>query len=219
MKASLGLIAFLCGVALSCGTGCQAIGYGLYSVTPEPVDKIPTEFNKLDGKKVAVVVYALPETMLQFPHMQLELSSQVAYQMKLRLKTVAVVPPQQVADYQGRNLNWDAVPPTQIGKQFGADYVVFVEVLEYSTREPKAPSLFRGRAKASIVVHDVADPTARWSLTPAGAEYPTGHTKLANADDMTIHRQLLEILGGQITTKFYEHEVPKDKNNDRDKKK
>lgn len=213
----MGMLVVLCGVALSCAVGCQAIGYGLYQVMPEPVDKIPAEFNKLDGKKVAIVVWAQPETLLQFPHMRLELASQVTYQMKQRLKTTQTVPAEQVATYQDRNLNWDAVPPPQIGKQFGADYVLFIELLEYSTREPKTPGLFRGRAKASIVVHDAADPTARWSLTPASAEYPMGHTKLANADDMAIHRQLLEILGSQITTKFYEHEVPKDKNSEKAK--
>ncbi len=211
----MALLAGLCGLALLCAAGCQAIGYGLMSVLPEPVEKIPAEFNRLDGKKAAIVVWAPSETMLQFPHMRLEVASQVAYQMKLRLKTTQVVPAAQVADYQDRNLNWDAVPATEIGKQFGADYVVFIELLEYSTREPKTPSLFHGRARASVVVHDVADPTARWSLTPVAAEYPTGYGKLANADDMTIHRQMLEILGSQITSKFFEHEVPKDKHGGR----
>ena len=64
-----------------------------------------------------------------------------------------------------------------------------------------------------------ADPTARWSLTPAVAEYPTGHTRLANADDKTIHRQMLEILGSQITSKFYEHEVPRTRTADKANKK
>jgi hypothetical protein len=209
----MGVLAALCGLALVGAAGCQAIGYGLVSVLPEPTDKIPAEFNRLDGKKAAVLVWAPSETMLQFPHVRLELASQTVYQMKQRLKTTTVVPPEQVAAYQDRNLNWDAVPPSEIGKQFGADYVIFVELLEYSTRDPKTPTLFRGRARASIVVHDANDPTARWSLTPAVAEYPTGHTRLSGADDMTIHRQMLEILGSQITSKFYEHEVPRDKTN------
>jgi hypothetical protein len=198
-----------------CATGCQALGYALYSVMPEPTEKIPAEFNRLDAKKAVVVVWAPSETMLQFPHMRLELASQTAYQMKQRLNTTEIVPPDEVSAYQDRNLNWDAVPPGEIGKRFGADYVIFIELLDYSTRDPKMPGLFRGRSRASIVVHDSADPTARWSLTPAVAEYPTGHTRLPNADDMTIHRQMLEILGSQITSKFYEHEVPRDKNSKR----
>jgi hypothetical protein len=208
----MGVLAALCSLAIVCTTGCQMIGYGLYSVLPEPTEKIPAEFNRLDGKKAAVLVWAPSETMLQFPHVRLELASQTAYQMKQRLKTTTVVPPEQVAAHQDRNLNWDAVPPSEIGKQFGADYVIFIELLEYSTRDPKMPGLFRGRARVSIVVHDVNDPTARWSLTPAVAEYPTGHTRLPNADDMIIHRQMLEILGSQITSKFYDHEIPRDKN-------
>lgn len=210
MKASIGLMAVLCGLTLLFGMGCNILSYPLAVMASEQTEKIPAEFNKLDGKKAAVVVWAQPETILQFPHMRLELASQVTYQMKQRLKTTQVVPADQIADYQNRNLNWDAVPAPQIGKQFGADYVVFIEMLEYSTRDPMTPGLFRGRAKASVVVHDVADPTARWSLAPAMAEYPTGHTKLANADDQAIHHQLVEVLGSQITIKFYEHEVYKD---------
>ncbi len=212
MKASTAVLAALCGLALSCAAGCQAIGYGLASILPEPTERIPAEFNKLEGKKVAVVVWAPAETILQFPHMRLELASQVVYQMKQQVKAAQVQPAEPIATYQDRNLNWDAVPPPEIGKQFGADYVVFVELLEYSTRDPKLPSLFHGRAKASVVVHDVADPTTRWSLTPAAAEYPTGYVKLPSSDDLTIHHQMLEILAGQITSKFFEHEVAKDKN-------
>lgn len=207
----MGMLAALCGLTLVCAVGCQAIGYGLYSVMPEPTEKIPAEFNRLEAKKAVILVWAPSETMLQFPHIRLELASQTAYQMKQRLKTTEIVPADQVAAYQDRNLNWDALPPSEIGKHFGADYVIFIELLDYSTRDPKLPTLFRGRSRASIVVHDSADPTARWSLTPAVAEYPAGHTRLPNADDMTIHRQMLEILGSQITSKFYDHEIPRDK--------
>jgi hypothetical protein len=210
VKASIGLAAVLCGLTLLFATGCNILSYPLAVMASEQTEKVPAEFSKLDGKKAVVVVWAQPETMLQFPHMRLELASQVTYQMKQRLKTTEKDPADQVADYQNRNLNWDALPPTQIGKQYEADYVVFIEVLEYSTRDPKTPGLFRGRAKASVVVHDAVDPTARWSLAPAVAEYPAGHSKVDNADDQVIHHQLVEILGSQITVKFYEHEVFKD---------
>jgi hypothetical protein len=210
VKAPLRIVAIACCLALTLAAGCNLVG-PLVMITPEPTEDVPAEFNRLEGKKVAVLVWAQPETMLQFPHVRTELASQIAYQMRSQLKNTQVVPPEQIADYQNRNLNWDAVPPTQIGKQFGADYVVFVELLEYSTRDPKTPTLFSGRAKASVVVHDVADPTARWSLTPETAQYPTGNARLANVDDTTIHRQLLEILGSRVTLKFYDHQVPKDK--------
>jgi hypothetical protein len=211
VKPSMALGTALCCLVLSGGIGCRQLGYLLYTVTPEPTENVPAEFNRLDDKKVAILVWAQPETILQFPHVRLELASQIEYQLKQRLKNTQVVPAEQVADYQNRNLNWDAVPPTQIGRQFGADYVVFVELLEYSTRDPRTPGLFSGRARASVVVHDVADPTARWSLTPEVVQYPTGRAKLANADDTTIHRQLLEALASRIVLKFYDHEVPRDK--------
>jgi len=211
VKTSFGIVTIVGGLTLASAAGCNLAG-PLAMMTPEPTETVPAEFNRLDGKKVAILVWTPPETVLQFPHIRLELASQIAYQMKQRLKNTQVVPPEQIAEYQDRNLNWDATPPTQIGKPFGADYVVFVEVLEYSTRDPRTPGLFSGRAKASVVVHDVADPTARWSLTPAVAQYPTGKARLANADDMTIHRQLLEALGSRVVLKFCEHEVPRDKN-------
>lgn len=191
--------------------GCQALAYPLAVAHMDDTEKVPAEFSKLEGRKIAVVIWAESGTLYQFPHMRLELASQVTYQMGQHLEASQVVPPQAIADYQGRDPNWDSTQPTEIGKRFGADYVVFVELLEYSTREPNTPGLFRGRAKASVVVYDVADPTARWTLSPATAEYPSGRQSLAASDDQAVHSQLLEILGSQITAKFYSHEVPKDK--------
>lgn len=211
MKAAKGLLWIFCGAALLLPAGCNILAYPAYLAAANQTEKIPAEFSKLDNKKVAILVWAEPGTLFQFPHIRLELASQIAYQMNQHLKTTQVVPAQMIDDYQTRNPNWDAVAPSEIGKQFGADYVIFVEILEYSTREPQTPGLFRGKARASVVVHDVSDPTARWTLTQASAKFPQGRTALMNSDDQVIHRQLLEILGNQVTVKFYQHEVPKDK--------
>jgi hypothetical protein len=209
LKATLVALGGLSALLLS--TGCTQLGFALASTMPEPVEEVPAEFNKLEGEKVAVVVWAQPETVLQYPHVRLELASQVAYDLQRHLEPIEVVPPQKIADYQESNLNWDAMPPARLGEKFGADFVIFIELLNYSTREPHEPNLFRGRAKASLVVHDVSDPMARWSLTPATAAYPSGARRVTNIDEMTVHRQLLEILGSRIAVKFYDHEVPKGK--------
>ena len=172
------------GLTLLFATGCNMLSYPLAVMASEQTEKIPAEFNKLDGKKAAVVVWAQPETMLQFPHMRLELASQVTYQMKQRLETTQVVSAEQIADYQDRNLNWDALPPTQIGKQFGADYVVFIELLEYSTRDPKTPACSAaGRRRRSWCTMWLTRPPAgawlrqRRSTPTASPSWPTPTTR------------------------------------------
>lgn len=209
MKAAKGILWIVCGAALSVQAGCNLIAFPAMLMAEAQTDKVPAEFSKLENKKVAIVVWAEPGALFQFPHMRLELASQIAYQMSIHLKTTSVVPPQMIADYQNRNTNWDAVSPSEIGKQFGADYVIFVELLEYSTREPQTPGLFHGKAKASVVVHDVADPAARWTLSPTSVDFPQNRTNMMNSDDQAVHRQMLEVLASQITAKFYSHEIPK----------
>ncbi len=212
VKALKVTLAALAGVsALLLVSGCTQIGYAIAQTMPEQTEEVPAEFNKLKGKKVAVVVWAQPETVLQYPHVRLELASQVAYELGRRIENVEFVSPEKIADYQDRDLNWDAVPATKIGERFDADYVLFIELLDYATREPREPNLFRGKARASLVVHDVNDPVVRWSLTPAAAVYPAGRSRVTNIDEMTVHRQLLEALGSRIAIKFYTHEVPKGK--------
>ena len=103
-----------------------------------------------------VLVWAPSETMLQFPHMRLELASQIAYQMKQRLKTTEIVPPDQVAAYQDRNLNWDAVPPSRDRQAVRGrlrDLHRAAGVLH--SRYQDAGPVSRAGPKASIVVHDV----------------------------------------------------------------
>lgn len=209
MKAAKGLLWILCGAVLLIQAGCNVLAYPAMLMAENQTEKVPAEFAKVQNKKVAIVVWAEAGTLFQFPHMRVELASQVAYQMDQHLKTTTLVPPQNIADYQARNPNWDAVSPSEIGRQYGADYVIFIELLDYSTREPRTPGLFHGKAKASVVVHDVADPTARWTLTPASADFPQSRANAMKSDDQAVHRQLLEMLANQVTAKFYEHEVPK----------
>lgn len=209
MKAVKGILWIGLIVALFAQAGCNMLAYPAMLAAEAQTEKVPAEFSRLADKKVAIVVWSDAGTLYQFPHIRLELASQLAYQMAGQLKTVSIVAPQEIADYQSRNPNWDAMPAWQIGRQFEADYVIFVEILEYSTREPRTPGLFHGMAKASVVVHDVADPTARWTLTPVSADFPLRRTTSMNSDDQMVHRQLIEMLAGQITTKFYEHEVSK----------
>jgi len=191
-----------------CGLlGCNLLAYPLYLAAPEPTKKVPAEFNKLQGKRVAIVVWAKPETLFQFPHVRLEVAAQVAWQLQQKVKNVQVVQPQLIADYQDRHPEWEGLPPAEIGKRFGADYVIFVELLEYTTRDPRSPTLYRGRARAGIVVYDVADPARKWPLNPVTAEYPGGPVGVAAADDMAVHRGLLDLLGRKIAQKFYDHEI------------
>jgi len=201
------LIRWLLAASLAAVCGCNLLAYPLYLTAPEPVRKVPAEFDKLPGKTVAVVVWAEPATLFQFPHIRLEVAAQVAYQLGRHIKDTHVVEPQQVADYQDRHPNWASLPPAELGKKFGADYVIFIELLKYTTRDPKSPALFRGRATASVAVYDANEPSRRWTLTQAVAQYPARQTGLISGDDMSVHRRLLEQLGIQIARKFYDHEV------------
>lgn len=176
--------------------------------------KVLPEFDKLAGKRVAVLVWTEPATLFDYQYAQIELSTYVsdklAMEMDRRGLGTDVVDPRDVADFLQKNID-ARVDPYAVGKQFDADYVVFVEVLRFQMRDPKQPQFLRGHVEASVSVHDVrADPDQlrRYELTPVTCLYPKGPPILLSRTNAPLVRQTTYLkFAEQVARKFYEHTI------------
>ena len=69
-------------LSLGAAAGCQAIAYPFIVFGEEPTVKVPAEYGKLAGKKVAIVVWADNETLMDYPFVRFEVASWVAQTLK-----------------------------------------------------------------------------------------------------------------------------------------
>lgn len=188
--------------------GCQLIAAPFLMWGPEPTKDVPAEYPYLAGKKVAIIVWADTDTLFEFPQVQFEVSEYIGAAMKGNVKGMSLVPNRQVVDYQRRNSAWERRSPADIGRDFGADRVLMLELTEYTTREPGSPHLKRGRIAANLKVYDPSHKdTAPTYKTNLSSKYPTGEAAEWGVDDRSVRTEAMRLFADEVAGKFFDRKV------------
>lgn len=195
-------------------TACLLMGgckYLSYLFAPEPVEKIPAECPELEGHSVAIVIYANPDVMYEYPTAKIELSVMLAQQFAENAKTIKVLAPEKVIKYQAENVNWDTMDKTRLGSVLGVDYVLFISLLEFTTREPGSVNLFRGRitAEASVYKCNMPERRARvWHNGSLDATFPLESPVSGfGGSEGPIRVRTEADFCKALARKFYNHEI------------
>ncbi len=171
---------------------------------------VPPEFDKLVAKRVAVLVWAPPETLFDYPYIRLELSSYIGDRIRAHVEDSDVVNADRVEDFLQRNLD-AAVSPRDTGKHFEADTVVYVELLEFQMRDPHTPDLLRGVMSANVSVFDLrtdADEISRFPLSSVDVTYPEHQAMIMSGRNaVVVRQQAYEEFSEKVARKFYEHQI------------
>jgi len=208
------LIMFL--TALSFSGGCSAVGYLGYLIAPEGMTKtVEPEYKELPGKKVAVVIFAEQDVLYEYPLVRYELGSAINDQFKKNVEKIQVVPAEQIIKFQDEDLDWDSMDKTALGKAFSVDYVLFVSLVEFSTREPGSEYLYRGRVSAQATLYKTSLPEREasvWQNPGIRLSYPEQEpVGQYTEDDRKIRIETERLFADMLTKKFYKHKVPKNK--------
>jgi len=205
-------LSLLVGAALSQSAGCNAVGYLLYLVAPQRTETVQAEFSDLDGHRVAIVIFADQQVLYEHPFVRLTLSSAIGAELQRHLKNVELVDPVRVIRYQDERLDWDAMEKTKLGRDLGADRVLYVALVEYTTREAGSLQLFRGRIYAQASLYDVSldEPESRiWHCPEIRLTYPPNSpVGVVGDDDRAIRAETERRFAEALVRKFRKHEVP-----------
>ena len=172
-------------------------------------EKVEAEFTKLENRRVAVVVWAPQETLFDYPHVRLELSTHIADRLWARVKNVEVVDCRKIEDYIERSLAF-AIDPEIIGDKFDAEMVVYVELLEFQIRDPAAPDLLRASIRASVNVYDLTvdpDQPKRYELEEVAVKYPeSGTVQMTATSSLVVRKAAYEAFADAVARKFFDYE-------------
>lgn len=201
-------IAFVLPLTVSCNLLTPLIFVG------EHKKKISPEFDRLANSRVVILAWTDPATLFDYPHARFELASYVgeklSAEMAQRSLATEVVDARDVEDYLQRTLDAQ-IDPQAVGREFDADYVVYIEVYEFQIRDPDIPQFLQGRIDASVSVHDIhADPGTprRYELTEVKCLHPEGGpVTFSPTNAPVIRRSTYRKFAEQVARKFYEHTV------------
>lgn len=200
-------------LSAACG-GCSMLRYLVYLGAPTGATQtVEAEFGELAGREVVVVVYADEVTRYEHPAAALDVSYAVADELRKKVAGISVVRPERVAKYQQENLHWDSMDKTVLGKAFGADYVLYVTLVNFSTVEPGSLNLYRGRISCEFSVYDTAKPERQAEVYDGGdmrvVHPPDAPLGRPGATDRAIVQATTHVLAETMIKKFYKHKAPK----------
>lgn len=174
----------------------------------EPTRTVKAEYPYLQDKKVTVAVWAEMDTTFEFPFVQTEVGSFVEDALRTSVKGVTVTPTRQVVEYQNRNGDWDRAAPEAIGKHFGAQRLIVVELTQYSTREPDNTHLMRARVAANVKVYDTSYPNSEPVYkTEVRAEYPPDGPGAWGVSEATLRGEAMRVFAQELAGRFYDRKV------------
>ena len=202
------LLAGVLAVGCLCLAGCQAMAMPFLMWGEEPTKTVPAEFPHLEGKKVAILVWADNDTLFEFRNVQLELSEYVAAALKANIKKLDLVPNRSVIDYQRSDADWDRKPPAQVGANLGAQRVLMIELTQYTTREPDSPHLYRGRISANVKIYDTSvansSPTYKSTIETI---YPPGAAAECGSSDTSVRDAAMRGFAADVCGRFHDRKV------------
>lgn len=217
--ATLGLCLFLVVLVV----GCQPASYLMYLVAPVMPDKTEeAEYKDLPNKTVAVVVYVEPAALYDYPNLREQISNVVGYQLSKNVDKVKAIQGERITRFQDDHADWEGMDKTTLGKKLGADFVLNISVVTFSTLEPGSTYLHRGYLTAQVTLHKCSLPEKEacvWNGGEIQIKYPDKETTMGDlgGDDREIRNQTILSFAELLAKKFYKHKIVD--NPDEEKKK
>ena len=148
------------------GISLLLAGCGLFGGNKAPQGfTSATDYPGLADKSVAIVVYAPRATLEEYTGAREEISSFLVAKMRERMPTTRLVAPREVIYFQDDTLNWTSLTERDIGRHFSVEKVLFIQILDYSTRPIVGYGNMQGHLRAQCRIVD-SSPAAVAAATP-----------------------------------------------------
>jgi hypothetical protein len=164
---------------------------------------VDADYPGLKGKKVVVVCRPLALQQYRDEGNAKELASQIAAILKDNVSRIKVVEQRKVAAWCDEH-DWQEYP--EVGKALEADMVVGVDLTSFSTNQ--GPTLYQGKATASVQVFDMKDTSKpAWVNHLPEIKYPPDiGIPISDKSEIDFRRQFTAVLAERIARSFYAHD-------------
>ena len=197
-------------VALNMGCGLES----LYFLLPHQDEKDPPKLFKIADKdkevNVVLLAYAPLESKPEFIRADRDICSALARNMQEAFKEnkekVTIVAPRKVEKFKDEHPDWHALDLDAIGKQFKADYVIYMEIESLSLFEKGShDQLYHAHASIDVSLIDLSKPDDYPLKKHFDTEYPTGAQGAVSVDDRNAQEfkeSFIEYMAKHLTWYF-----------------
>jgi hypothetical protein len=198
-------------------TGCNLLALPFFILGPEPAREADLKKLAADDKKkevkVVILAHNTMEVKPEFIRIDRDLSERLRTQLKAGFEynkeNVRVVSSRRVDEFKNENPGWHTMDFEEIGKQFGADYVVFLEIKNISLYEKgSGNTLYRGRADINVSLIDVTNPDEGPLRKEFICQFPSEVRQGIPVDDINPEKfknDFLHYVSGRLSWMFTKH--------------
>ena len=207
-------LALLLAATTAWAAGCETRYQGdlLDDLFLNPAKIQKASYDGLEDQTVAVLVDVDPTTFAREPKLRDQIRDDVCRILKKELDKAEWLPPDRLARFQDKNINWNKITYTQLGQNIGQDVnrLLIITVSEFRLHERGNKDLWRGHAAATVDVVELDRPNpdsavASYTVT---ARYPGGHPLGVIAKDHHgFRKRTLMKFTNKIAEKFYDRIV------------
>lgn len=191
--------------------GCNLLEFPTYVLFGQSEKKVEAEYEGLRGKHTAIVITTNPGVAFAYPGATYNLALASAYMMKEHVKGVTFVEQEQIDRFQREDLNWSRISMGELGERFGAERIVYMDLVTFTLQEPQSVNLLRGRVIADVRVYEMeAERTEEPAYqTEIAVTYPEANpVPVAGGSTAQIQRQTILRFADTLAKRFYDHKVP-----------
>jgi len=204
------LILLLLMASLTPLAGCGAIRFIVHKLIPVGKGQwIPAECEVLtSGKKVLILVYA--DQSIQYMHQQLarfDTAFGVAAELEANLE-VDVVDPAMVEHFQAANINWADWPLARIAQRYHADYILYIELLTFTSLAEESGELVRGQLEADSALYSADDTATQLWQGKVKVVHPDTPVVADLGVPERIRYETLKRFAERLVKHFYGHHEP-----------
>jgi hypothetical protein len=175
-----------------------------------PKKEVKAEYD-LAADRLVIIPYASTEVLFTDSTLSVEISYNMVNQIVGHLgpkKIKTIVNPVEVNRWQESTLEWSNMSLADMGKAFGADTVLYVELEHYSTLEERSANLYRGHVSARVQVASLKATQNPVYTTTVETIYPENMpVGVTGTTESAVRRATNLVFAEQVIQKFYTHQV------------
>lgn len=182
--------------------GCGFFGGVFSDIAGKPV---AAQYTGMQKQSILILVYTDSSTEFIYPQARKEVSAFVAYELRKHLPKSKLLPSSEVIHYQNSTPGWDALPVKTIGRHFGVDRVLYIEIIKYHTHAPGARNLMQGHIEAHVAVYNTHLPgDGRVYSTIINTRWPkSGPEPVFHTDSSAVLYSTLQRFAKSVVRCFY----------------
>jgi hypothetical protein len=204
-------------------SGCVAVAAAAYKL--QPPKTIKPDYTNMVGQSIGVMIWIDRGIRIDWPGLQLDLANSIDHKLKaethdakgkdkakvLHDATYPVLPA-SIIRYQMDHPEIEALPMTDVAPRLGVSRLIYVEVDDFDTRSDRTVELFRGTAKATVRVIEIAhDGTAKVAFEKSNvtASFPPKSPPegVVNLGDAKTYVGIVDAFSTEIVHLFVPYQV------------